>query len=149
MNLDSKYDEFNISSAKNIKNDGKYDQFNIREVESVVIDSKNSTIKIGMLHRKCYVDTKYGTVHIKSTGPDMQEIDIESKYTDYKFGIDTDFQLKYIGDHSDLSINVPHEKHKGNDPQKIKAYRGNEKAYLKIKAYLKYGSLQINNNQRF
>jgi len=117
MDIDSKYDEFTIGSAKNIKNDGKHDQFKIGEAESVAFDTKSSTIKIDMLLHKCFVDTKYGSIYIKSTGSYMEEIDIKSKYTDYSFGIDSDFQLKYIGDHADLSINVPHEKYDSNDPR--------------------------------
>lgn len=150
MYLDSKYDEFTIGSAGKIVNDGKFDDFKIGEAESLNIDTKNTTVVIEKLSRGCKGDTKHGSIQVKSTGPDFEYISIDSKYTDYKFGIDSDFYLKFIGDHSDLSIDVPHETHhsdKDGSELNVKAYRGSKNAKLKISSELKYGGLKITKNR--
>ncbi len=150
MTLETKYDEFKIESAGEIVNNGKYDNFKIGEAESFIIETKNTTVSIKKLNKKCKVEMKYGSVHVESTGPDLELISIESKHTDYKFGIDSDFHLTFLGDYSNLSIGVPYEKYHsdkdGNDLN-VKAYRGSKNAKLKISADLKYGGLKIIENK--
>lgn len=150
MQLDSKYDEFTIKSAGEIVNNGKYDTFKIGEAESLIIDTKNTTVDINKLNKMCKVDTKYGSIKIKSTSPGVELISIESKYTEYNFGIDSDFHLKFLGDYSDLSIDVPHQKYHSVEEGKelqVKAFRGSKDAKLKISVDIKYGGLKINENR--
>ncbi|MFT6335883.1 MAG: hypothetical protein ACJATI_002638 [Halioglobus sp.] len=149
MVLDTKYDEYTIESAGEIVNNGKYDNFKIGEAESIIIETKNTHVSIKKLNRECKVEMKYGSIHVKSTGPNLELISLESKYTEYKFGIDSDFHLKFLGDHSDLSINVPFEKYyseKDGSDLIVKAFRGSKNAILKISAELKYGELKITEN---
>ena len=150
MVLSTKYDEFTIESAKQIENSGKYDDFRIGIAESLIVDTKYSTIEVKELLKKCQAETKYGSVQVKSTGAKMESISVESKYTDYRFGVSSDFSINFIGDRSDLSINVPHEKYhseKDGNELSVKAYRGNKNAMLKISADLKYGGLIIHENR--
>jgi hypothetical protein len=150
MTLDTKYDEFKIESAGNILNNGKYDNFKIGEAESFVVETKNTTVRIKKLNKMCKVEMKYGSVHVQSTGPNLELISLESRYTDYKFGVNSDFHLKFLGDYADLSLNVPHEKYhskKDGSDLNVNAYRGSKNAKLKISADLKYGGLKITENK--
>lgn len=150
MTLDTKYDEFIIESAKEIRNNGKYDDFKIGKAESLKIESKYTTVVVDNLSRKCAVETKYGSIHVKSTGPNIELISVESKYTGYKFGVDSDFHLKFLGNYSDLSIDVPYEKYhyeKDGNELNVRAFRGSKEANLKIIADLKYGDLKITENK--
>lgn len=150
MNLDSKYDTFTIEEAGEIVNSGKYDDFKIGEAVSLIIDTKNTTVRVRRLNKKCKVDTKYGSIQVKSTAPEFEELSIDSKYTEYRFGIESDFHIKFLGDYANLSIDVPHDKYyseKDGSDYNVKAYRGSKNAKLKISADLKYGVLKITENQ--
>lgn len=150
MSIDSKYDEFIIESAGRIENNGKYDNFKIGEAESLIIETKNTTVAIKKLNRICETETKYGSVNIKSTGPNLELVSLESKYTEYNIGIASDFRLKFLGEHSDLSIDGPYEKDeyiKDGSDLDVKAFRGSKNANLKISAELKYGSLRLLKNK--
>ncbi|MFT6780757.1 MAG: hypothetical protein ACJA1A_000673 [Saprospiraceae bacterium] len=150
MDLDTKYDEFTIESAREIVNNGKYDNFKIGEAESLILETKNTSVSVKKLNRKCKVKTKYGSIHVRSTGPNLELISLESKYTEYKFGVDSDFHLKFLGDYSGLSIGVSHEKYhseKDGSEINVKAFRGTKNAKLKISADLKYGGLKITENK--
>jgi len=150
MDLDSKYDEFTIDSAREIINNGKYDVFKIGEAESLIIDTKNTIVSVTKLNSKCIVESKYGSIQVKSTGPNLKRISLESKYTEYTIGIDSDFHLQFLGDYSDLSIKVPHKKYfseKGGSDLNVKAFRGSKNASLKINADLKYGGLKFTENK--
>ena len=149
MSLDSKFDEFIIESAGVIENEGKFDDFKIGEAEGLIIETKNTTVAIKRLNKICKVETKYGSVNINSTGPNLELISLESKHTEYNIGVDSDFRLMFLGEHSNLSIDGPYEKDQyvedGSDLN-VKAHRGSNNANLKISAELRYGSLKISKN---
>ena len=142
----TKYDDYVIESLGSLRNDGKYDEFTIGTIDAINIDTKYSDIKIKTLNQEALFDTKYGSVNIKSTSNGLEKINIQSKYTGYKFNIDGDFHLIFDGSHSDLHVNEPYEKYhskKDGSDLKLKAFRGSKEGGAKISAYMRYGGLDI------
>ena len=146
MTAYTKYDDYRIGEMTSLKNDGKYDEFTIQTINDINIDTKYTDVDIQQLNGTGIFDTAYGSVDVSSTGSNLEKIRINSKYTDYKFGIDGDFNLDFEGSRTDLHVSKPYEKyssHKDGGDLKIGAYRGSKGGGAQISAYMRYGGLKI------
>lgn len=147
--LSTKYDDYEIESAHRIVNSGKYDDFKIGKVGNVIFDTKNTSIKVDHLENQGVFDTRYGSVTVRSIG-DIKGITVDSKYTNYKFNVQSNFHLNFYGTYSDLNIAQPYEKYHyiedGNDIE-AKVFRGSKNGKANIVVNMKYGGLKLYNNQ--
>lgn len=144
--LSTKYDGYTITSAKRVNYNGKYDDLKIGKVHYISVETKNTDIRIQELSNGGAFDSKYGSVRVTKMGS-FKNINIDSKYTDYRFGIDGDFHLNFYGEYADLDIKEPYQKYhtkKDGNSLETKIYRGNKESNSQINCEMKYGSLKLN-----
>jgi len=139
-NVVNKYGDISLESVHDLELDLGYGKAQLGSANNVNIEIKYSSLTL----QDC--DSKYGSVRVTKMGR-FKNINIDSKYTDYRFGIDGDFHLNFYGEYADLDIKEPYQKYhtkKDGNSLETKIYRGNKESNSQINCEMKYGSLKLN-----
>ena len=145
LTLSTKYDDYSINSARRVNYSGKYDNLKMGTVDYITVETKNTDIEIQELINGGNFDSKYGSVRVATMG-NFKNVNIDSKYTDYRFGVNGDFHLNFYGEYAGLDIKEPYQEYhhnKDGNSLETKVYRGDKECKSQITCQMKYGSLKL------
>lgn len=147
----TKYDNYKIGNIESFRCDGKYDHFKIDKVASVKANCKYTSYKIGTLTKSAHLDMEYGGASIANVASDFSEIEVEGRYTDYKFAVTNganyhmDVESDYAGIRYPSAMQVVQHIEDGSE-EELEGYVGGKSAASVIKARLDYGSIKVEEN---
>lgn len=99
VSITSKSSTFRINKGHRIKINSKRDTYHIRSMEAITGNCYLSKINLRNLLQEVHINAKYGHVFIDNISPKFQNINIDSKYTDFNFnfeeGSSYNFELNY------------------------------------------------------
>lgn len=145
---ESRYSNFRLGEIRQFRDDGKYDNIEIDFAEEVVIETHYTNIEIGRLGRRMNLDMAYGSAKIRKIDASFDEININGRYTDFKFYMTpgTNCSLDLSGTYADLrlpssGVKTSYDAQSGNTHE----IRGNmgSGGNSSIKARLSYGGLMV------
>lgn len=102
--INSKYDGYEIVEASTITNTGGYDDYKVGSAGSITLDTKYSNWTVEKLSTSLRLDAKYTGVTIRHTLPTLEEVKIDSKYTNVSLYKVSDFSLVFEGDRTSLQL---------------------------------------------
>jgi len=86
--IDSKYSKHNYEETSSIVADSKYDNISVENIKNFIIETGYSDIKIGTLTKKFKFDGSYSGLYIERVPAGFESIEVSSRYTGVKIGID-------------------------------------------------------------
>lgn len=146
MIIASKYDIYKLGIVGALVNNGKYDSYKINQARSVSMDTKYTELKIGYLEKELDVEMEYGNIKILEVSPVIEDITVDSKYTDIYINMNRDYKYflesKYAN--PNLTSSCTHTNVESDGSYKsLQGYNGSPNAKATVSADLKYGSIKI------
>ncbi len=107
--IDSKYSKIKIGNASSVVVTSKYDNYSIGKINNIVMEAGYTTLNVGTIEKKFVIEGSYGSVNVDNVPKDFDSIDINTKYTGVRIGIDPAASYKLDGTSSYSSIKFPEE----------------------------------------
>ena len=95
--LDSKYSKLFLGSASSIVGETKYDNVRIDNINNLILDAGYADINIGTLTKKLVFTVGYGSFNVDRVPAGFESIEVESRYTGVRLGIDESASYKLEG----------------------------------------------------
>jgi len=86
--IDSKYSKHRYGTTSSIVAEAKYDNFKIENINNLVINTGYTDLNIGSLAKKFKFDGSYSGINIDRVPAGFESIEVNSRYTGVKIGID-------------------------------------------------------------
>jgi hypothetical protein len=86
--IDSKYSKHRYGTTSSIVAEVKYDNFRIEKINNLVIETGYTDLNIGSLTKKFKFDGSYSGINIDRVPAGFESIEVSSRYTGVKIGID-------------------------------------------------------------
>ncbi len=86
--LDSKYSKPEIGSISSVVGETRYDNIRIGDINNLVLDAGYSDINLGTLTKKLQFEGGYGSLNVDRVPAGFETIDITSRYSGVRVGID-------------------------------------------------------------
>ncbi len=112
--LDSRYSKLNLEETSSVVADSKYDNIRIGTINNLVIDCGYADIVIGTLNKKLVFDGEYGSFTIEEIPEDFEDLEVKTRYTGVRLGIDDDatYKLDASLSYGDLRFDSERFRHK-------------------------------------
>jgi hypothetical protein len=123
----SKYSKINIDEGTSIVSNSKYDTYRIDKLQNFIIETAYTNFKISEINNKLQSDSKYSSFKIDYMPAGFEKIGINSKYSNYKIGMDKDASYSIEGYAKYGDINYP-------DNAEVDAIK--DKKELKVKGFV-------------
>lgn len=148
VRITSKYDDFDLGTIDDLRLQTKYADIKTQSTRAAYITAQYSDVKIGTVTEILDADQSYGSLRVETLGRNVQDVNLNGKYTDYKItlekGAPCRFEIEYH--HSDVKIptsaNIRTEK-EDNNSKYIKGSISDSNAKCLIKAKLQYGGFVL------
>lgn len=85
--LDSRYSKLYLGELSSIVADTKYDNINIETINNLVVETGYAQIVVGTLNKKLVLDAGYGSVTVGNIPEGFESIEVDSKYTSVRLGV--------------------------------------------------------------
>lgn len=86
--IDSKYSKIQLGSTSSVVGETKYDNLKIENINNLVLESGYTDINIGTLSKKLDFNISYGSFNVERVPAGFESIELESRYTGVRMGID-------------------------------------------------------------
>jgi hypothetical protein len=86
--LDSRYSKLQIGSVSSVVAETKYDNIRIDRVNNLVLDAGYADINVGTLVKKLEYEGGYGSFNVENVPSGFESINIDSRYSGVRIGID-------------------------------------------------------------
>jgi hypothetical protein len=86
--LDSRYSKVQLGSTSSVVGETKYDNLKIDKINNLVLDAGYTDINIGTLAKKLNFKVGYGSFNVEKVPAGFESIEVESRYTGIRIGID-------------------------------------------------------------
>ncbi len=148
--LDSRYSKIKADQISSYVGVSKYDNIQIGKINNLVLETGYTTLNVEYLEKKLQVYGSYGSVSINYVPQNFQSIDIDTRYTGVRIGIDKDanYKLKGHTSYSSIKFNednfVVRKRIIDNNSSEIEGIVGDEKlAQATINISSSYGSVRL------
>lgn len=108
--LDSQYSKIRAGEVSSLVGTSKYDTYNIEKISNIVLETGYTTVNVGTLARKFSLTGSYGSVNVDNVPKGFEMIDIDTRYTGVRIGIDDEASYRLNGRSSYNSIKYDEEK---------------------------------------
>jgi len=95
--VDSKYSKLSFGKTSSIVGESKYDNLRIGSINNLVLETGYSDNNIELLTKKLKFDASYSGLSIDRVPPGFESIEIDTRYTGVKIGIDQSASYKLDG----------------------------------------------------
>ena len=95
--LDSRYSKVQLGTTSSVVGETKYDNLRIENINNLVLESAYTDINIGTLSNKLSFNVSYGSFTIEMVPEGFESIELESRYTGVRIGIDESASYKLEG----------------------------------------------------
>lgn len=149
--LDSRYSKVQIGTTSSLVADIKYDNLKIDNINNLVIESGYTDITIGTLAKKLVFDVAYGSFTVERIPSGFESIEMESRYTGVRLGIDESANYKLKGEVSYGGLKFDEDNYRNikriveNTSTTVEGIIGTEEsptAFVNIDA--SYGTIRLN-----
>ncbi|HBE43712.1 MAG TPA: hypothetical protein DDW27_21470 [Bacteroidales bacterium] len=149
--LDSRYSKVQIGTTSSVVGDTKYDNLRIDKINNLVLESGYTDINIGTLTKKLNFDVAYGSFSVDRVPEGFESIEVESRYTGVRLGIDESASYKLKGKVSYGGLKFNENNYRNikriveNTSTTVEGIIGNEEspaAYVTIDS--SYGTIRLN-----
>jgi hypothetical protein len=148
--LDSKYSKIRIGSVSSLVSEQRYDNLRVENINNLILDGGYTDINIGTLTKKLKFDGGYGGFNVDSVPAGFESIEIDTRYTGVKIGIDGsasyDLQAKtsYCGIRYDETNFQNRRRIVGNTSTEISGIVGKESSPSStVKVTASYGNVRL------
>lgn len=146
--IESKYSKFNIRDVSSIVSESKYDTYKIGSISNLVTEAGYGNFHIEELDEKFVCESAYTNAHIRSLKSGFENIDIESKYGTFKFGVDEEisFYIDAYSKYCNISYPSPNKvsyEKDGTETEVEGLIGNNERTGSKVKIETKYGDVRF------
>jgi len=86
--IDSKNSKLNLGSTGSIVGETKYDDVRIDNINNLVLEAGYANINIGTLTKKLVFNVGYGSFNVDRVPAGFESIEVDSRYTGIRLGID-------------------------------------------------------------
>ncbi len=86
--LDSKYSKIQLGETSSLVGDSKYDNVRIESISNLVLENGYAEVNIGSLTNKLDFKGSYGSLTIESIPAGFESINVETRYTGIRLGIE-------------------------------------------------------------
>lgn len=149
--LDSRYSKVQLGTTSSVVGETKYDNLRIENINNLVLESGYTDINIGTLSNKLVFDVAYGSFTIERVAEGFESIDLESRYTGVRMGIDEAASYKLEGKVSYGGLKFNEDNYKNtrriveNTSTTVEGIVGKEEsptAFVRIDS--SYGTIRLN-----
>lgn len=88
MLVDSRYSKIQVGTTSSLVANLKYDNLRIDNINNLVLESGYTEINIGTLTKKLVFDVAYGSLTVDRVLAGFESIELDSRYTGIRLGID-------------------------------------------------------------
>ena len=148
--IDSKYSKLNVGEISSLVAVSGYDNYRIDKINNMVIESSYSTINVERLAKKLNLEASYGSVNVNYVPEGFESINIDTRYTGVRIGIDESANYKLEGKASYGSIKVDEDKFNvkkriiGNNSSELEGIVGeNPSPQAEVKVNSSYGTVRL------
>jgi len=148
--IDSRYSKFKAGELSSLVSVAKYDNYTIEKINNLVIEAAYTSLNIDNLAKKLNIDGSYGSVNVNFVPKGFESIDINTRYTGVRVGIDPSASYKLDGRSSYGSIKVDEERLKikkriiENTSSEIEGIVGSDESPSStVKVSTSYGSVRL------
>lgn len=92
--IDTRYSKLNIDETSSVVAESKYDNIRIRVINNLVINTGYTDLGIGTLTKKLKIETGYGSVNVDNIPDGFEAVEVESRYTGVRLGINNSASYK-------------------------------------------------------
>jgi hypothetical protein len=86
--IDSRYSKIQLGTTSSLVANLKYDNLRIENINNLVLESGYTEINIGTLTKKLEFDVAYGSLSVDRVLAGFESIELDSRYTGIRLGID-------------------------------------------------------------
>jgi len=108
--IDSKYSKFRAGELSSLVAVSGYDNYNIEKINNIVIESRYSSINVNKLMKKFDIEASYGSVNVSYVPDGFESINLDTRYTGVRIGIDESASYKLTGKASYGEIKIDDDK---------------------------------------
>jgi len=148
--LDSKYSKAQLGSTSSVVGVTKYDNLRIENINNLVLEAGYTDINIGTLAKKLDLSVSYGSFNIDRVPAGFESIEVESRYTGVRIGIDESANYDLNGKVSYGGLRFNEENYRNtrriveNNSSVIEGVVGKEeKPSSTVKVAASYGSIKL------
>ena len=148
--LDSRYSKVQLGSTSSVVGETKYDNLKIDKINNLVLDAGYTDINIGTLARKLDFTVGYGSFNVERVPAGFESIEVESRYTGIRIGIDesASYNLEGRVSYGGLKFNEDNYQNRKriveNNSTIIEGVVGKEKSPASnVKVEASYGSVKL------
>lgn len=147
---DSRYSKIRAGQLSSMVGTSRYDNISIDQINNLVIETGYTTLNVDKLIKKFQIEGSYGSVNVSYVPKGFELLDIDTRYTGVRVGIDESASYKLEGTASYSSIKVNEDNFTvkkriiGNTSSEIEGTVGkNESSPSKVKVSTSYGSVKL------
>ncbi|HCI54804.1 MAG TPA: hypothetical protein DFI01_02645 [Bacteroidales bacterium] len=107
--IDSKYSKIKIGNVSSMVVTSRYDNYSIDKINNLIMETGYTTLNVGTIEKKFVIEGNYGSINVDNVPKNFDSIDINTKYTGVRIGIDPAASYKLDGTSSYSSIKFPEE----------------------------------------
>ncbi len=148
--IDSKYSKIQLGTVSSLVGDLKYDNLKINTINNLVLNSGYTTINIGTITRKLEFDVSYGSISIDRVPAEFESIDLKTRYTGVKIGIDDAASYRLNGSASYGELKFRENNYRNikriveNNSTNVEGIMGNEESpESRVKINAAYGTIRL------
>jgi len=108
--VDSKYSKLKAGELSSLVAVSGYDNYNIEKINNLVIESSYSSINVNNLIKKFDIEASYGSVNVNYVPDGFESINVDTRYTGVRIGIDESASYKLTGKASYSEIKIDEDK---------------------------------------
>jgi hypothetical protein len=86
--LDSKYSKLSLGETSSVVGNSKYDNIKIENINNLILENGYTEVNIGTLTKKLDYKGSYGSFSIDRVPRSFESIDVETRYTGVRLGIE-------------------------------------------------------------
>jgi len=149
INLNTDYSNTTFQEINTLDFNSDYGNITVENAHTIIGNSDYVRLKFGEISNQIIIDSDYGNINIEKMGEDFNLVDINSKYTTVKIGVDSNSSFSLTAHAQYSNIKVPSEFNftKQIEKNSKKHYEGTyngSNGHIKIKS--QYGHIKIFKN---
>ncbi len=148
--LNSKYSKIQIGETSSLVGDSRYDNVRIEDINNLVLENGYDDVKIGLLKKKLDFNGSYGSISADRIKTGFESIDVESRYTGVRLGIEqsASYKLDAKVTYGSLKINEDNFKYQkriveNNSNETTGIVGKEENPQSKVNVESSYGSVKL------
>ena len=149
--IDSKYSKHRYGTTSSIVAEAKYDNFKIETINNLVIETGYTELNVGALAKKFKFNGSYSSINIDRVPAGFESIEVSSRYTGVKIGIDgsASYELDGKVTYGGLKFNEDNFKYtrriiENNKTETAGIVGSDESPSSKVSVDSSYGTIRLN-----